>query len=69
MDIVTFAVTYVLAYVTAAPVVTYVADFLCAILTSLCISSFGVRIVIVSNIRVSTIVGSNRLFTMQSLSL
>ena len=59
-DVETFIVTYVPGGVTALPVVTYVAYVLCAVMLSSCISTFGVRIVIESNIGVRTIVRSNK---------
>ena len=59
-DVETFIVTYVPGGVTALPVVTYVAYVLCAVMLSSCISTFGVHIVIESNIGVRTIVRSNK---------
>ena len=59
-DIETFIVMDVPIYVTAITVVTYVVYFLCALMTSAYISTFGVRTVMEINIGVRTIVGSNR---------
>ena len=55
----TFVVTDVPEYGTAVPSVTYVAYVLCAIITSTCMSTFGIGTFLVSKIRVRTMVGSN----------
>ena len=55
-DVETFVVTDVPEDVTAVPVVTYVDYVLCAVMSSECISTFGVRILIGINIGVRTIV-------------
>ena len=59
-DVETFFEMYVLTDVRDVPIVTYVAYVLCAVMLSSCISTFGVRIVIESNIGVRTIVRSNK---------
>ena len=67
----TFVVMDVPSGVMAVPVVTYVAYFLCAVMTSACISNFGVRTVVGSKIGAHTIVGRNsglpRLYVQTSL--
>ena len=60
-DVETFFVTYFPENVMAVPVVTYLDYVLCDIMTSACISTFGVHTVIGSKIVLRTIVGSNTL--------
>ena len=59
MDVDTFIVTSVPEDVTSVPVVMYVSYVLCAVMTSACMSTFGLHTVMGSKIRVRTIVGSN----------
>ena len=61
MDVYTFIVTYVTSDLIAVEVVMYVAYVLCATMTSLFMSTFGVCTVMGSKIRVRTIFGSNTL--------
>ena len=58
-DVDKLVVTDVPEYITAVPVVTYVAYILCAVMKSACISTFGVRTFMGSNIEVYTIVRNN----------
>ena len=62
-DVETFIVTGVPSDRTAVPVVTYVAYILCAVMMTACIRTSGVRIVIVSKIRVRPIIGNKNTTT------
>ena len=59
-DLDTFVVTDVLTDVTAEPVEMYVDHVSCAVMTPLCMSTFGLHTVMGSTIRVHTIVVTNK---------